>query len=139
MKRNQGIEEYLNKLSAVPKINYSLWKATKRLTRPQTHHPPIRKQDRNWVRSEKEKAETFAVHFSKVFKPNPREITLEEEDRLLSDDITPDILDTSTRPFIINEVKAVIKYLNPKKALSYDLIINQILQTLPEMGIKYIT
>jgi len=91
----------------------------------------------------KKKRQKYSLHFSKVFKPNPREITLEEEDRLLSDDITPDTLDTSTRPFIINEVKAVIKYLNPKKALSYDLIIsqsiNQILQTLPEMGIKYIT
>jgi len=36
-------------------------------------------------------------------------------------------------------VKAVIKYLNPKKSSDYDLITNQILQKLPEMGIKYIT
>jgi len=36
-------------------------------------------------------------------------------------------------------VKVVIKYLNPKKALSYDLITNKILEKLPEIGIKYIT
>jgi len=35
IKRNQGIEEYL---SATPETNYSLWKATKKLKRPQIHH-----------------------------------------------------------------------------------------------------
>jgi len=36
-------------------------------------------------------------------------------------------------------MKAVIKNLNPKKALGYDFINNQILQKLPEIGIKFIT
>jgi len=36
-------------------------------------------------------------------------------------------------------MKAVIKYLNPKKAPGYDFITNQILQKLLEMGIKNIT
>jgi len=31
-------------------------------------------QEGSWARSEKEKAETFVEHLSKVFKPNPREI-----------------------------------------------------------------
>jgi len=35
-------------------------------------------------------------------------------------------------------MKAIIKYLNPKKVLGYDLITNKILQKVPEMGIKYI-
>jgi len=68
MDRNQEIQKYL---SVTPETNYSLWKATKRLKRPQTHHP-IKKQHGNWARSKKEKTETFAEHFSKVFKPNPR-------------------------------------------------------------------
>jgi len=46
---------------------------------------------------------------------------------------------TPTKPFSINEVEAVIKDLNPKKAPGYDLITNQILQKLSKMGIKYIT
>jgi len=75
----------------------------------------------SWARSEKEKAETFAENLSKVFKPNSREITLEKENRLLFDDTTPATQDTSIRPFIVNEVKAVIKHLNPKKALDYNL------------------
>jgi len=43
LERNQRIQEYLGKLSTTPETNYSLWEATKRLKRPQTHHPPIRK------------------------------------------------------------------------------------------------
>jgi len=88
---------------------------------PETYHPSIM----SWVRSEKEKAETFAEDLSKVLKSNSREITLKKENRLLFDDTTPATQDTSIRSFIVNEVKAVIKYLNPKKALDYNL--NQIL------------
>jgi len=36
------------------------------------------------ARNEKEKAETFANHLSKIFKPNSREIIQEEENRLFS-------------------------------------------------------
>jgi len=63
-----------------------------------------------------------------------------EENRLLSDNTIPA---TPQGPFFRresrSEVKAVIKYRNPKKAPSYDLITNQILQKLSKMGIKYIT
>jgi len=83
MQRNQGIQEYLSKLSVTPETNYSVRKAIKKLKRPQIYHPPIRKQDGSWARREKEKAENFAEHLSKIFKPNPREITQEEENRLL--------------------------------------------------------
>jgi hypothetical protein len=56
---------------------------------------------------------------SKVFKPNPREIILEEENKLLSDAITATILDKS---FIVKEMRVVIKNLNSKKAPSYDQV-----------------
>jgi len=39
----------------------------------------FRKQDGSWVKSEKERAEIFAEHFSKIFKPNSKEITQQEE------------------------------------------------------------
>jgi len=59
-----------------------------------------------------------------------------EGNKLFSDMILV-TLDTFITPFIISEVKTIIKYLNPKKALGYDLITNQILWKLPEIGIKY--
>jgi len=39
----------------------------------------------------------------------------------------------------MKEVRAVIKNLIPKEVPSHDLLINKILQKLPEMGIRYIT
>jgi hypothetical protein len=48
------------------------------------------------------------MRFSKIFKPNPREITLEEENKLLSDNITS-TLHTTKRPFTIKEVRVSIK------------------------------
>jgi len=47
--------------------------------------PLIRKQDENWARSEEEKKQKPS-HLFKVFKLNPRNITQEKENRLLSDD-----------------------------------------------------
>jgi len=43
--KNQGIQRYLSELSPSAETNYSLWKATKRLKRPQTQFPFIRKQN----------------------------------------------------------------------------------------------
>jgi len=66
----------------------------KSLKRSQTRHSPIKKKDGSWARSQDERAETFAEHLSKVFKPNLREITQKEENRLLSNDtilVTQDI------------------------------------------------
>jgi len=42
------------------------------------------------------------------------------------------------KPFIVNEVRAAIRILNPKKAPGYDLINNQILQKLLEKSIRFI-
>jgi len=59
-----------------------------------------RNQPRSWARSKEEKAEIFAVHLSKVFKPNSREeVTLEEKNRLLSDDTIPATLNAFTKHF----------------------------------------
>jgi len=52
----------------------------------------------------------------------------------------PLLCDNLTKSFTIKEVKAIIRNMNPKKVMGYDLkYCNQILQKLPEMGIKYIT
>jgi len=57
--RNQGIQ--LSELSLSAETNYSLWKTTKRLKRPQIQFPPIRKQDGKWARNDEEKAEVFTA------------------------------------------------------------------------------
>ena len=83
--RNQGIQNYLRSLNMSATSNYSLWKATKKFKCPQQQFLPIKKQDGNWARSDQEKAETFASHLTKVFTPNPRVISQEEEIALLAE------------------------------------------------------
>jgi len=53
------------------------------------------------------------MHFFRVFEFNPREITLEEENKLLSEPVK---MDVSARPFTVKKVRAAIRELNPKKA-----------------------
>jgi len=79
------------------------------------------------------------VHLSKVFEPYPREIIIGEEKKLLMDTNTPAQMAVPAMPFTINEVRAAIKVLNPKKAPGYDLITNQVLQKLLEKDIRFIT
>jgi len=43
--RNQGIQRYLSELSPSAETNYSLWKATKRLKRPQIQLQPISRME----------------------------------------------------------------------------------------------
>jgi len=55
-----------------------------------------------------------------------------EENRLLSDVNTPAQQEIAlTRFFTVEELRAAIRILNPKKAPSYNLISNQVLQKLP--------
>jgi len=71
IEKNQGIQEYLNKLSATLETNYSLWKAKNISNRRYITRLSGSRTRAEGARSEKEKVETFAEHFSKVFKPKP--------------------------------------------------------------------
>lgn len=58
--RNQGIQEYLQNLSATQASDYTLWKATKRLKQPEIPITPVHSPDGKWARSANEKADAFA-------------------------------------------------------------------------------
>jgi len=68
--KNQGIFNYLQKLSTGKDSSYSLWKATKRITRPIVNAPPIRKLDGTWARSNQKKADLHVDHLESVFQPH---------------------------------------------------------------------
>jgi hypothetical protein len=67
--KEETFQTYLQSLTATDDTDYSLWKATKRLKQPTQRIPPIRKTDQTWARNAKEKANDFAAHLEKVFKP----------------------------------------------------------------------
>jgi hypothetical protein len=66
--RNESFRYYVSHLSP---DDHTIWKATKKINRPITPIPPIRKQDQSWARSNEEKANTFAHHLAQVFMPLP--------------------------------------------------------------------
>jgi len=70
--------------------------------------------------------------------PHLRELTINEEKKLLMDINTSAQMTAPAMPFTVNEVRAAIRVLNPKKEPGYDLIINRALQKLPEKGIRFV-
>ena len=72
--KNDCFQKYLVNLSLTADSNYSLWKASRKLTRPPQISPPIRRSQGGWVRSPIEKANLFAKHLYNVFKPHSSKI-----------------------------------------------------------------
>jgi len=66
---NESFEKYVSNLK---RGDSSIWKPIKYMRKPKTTSPPIRKYSTPpgpWAKSDKEKAELFAEHLSKVFSP----------------------------------------------------------------------
>jgi len=57
---------------------------------------------------------------------------------LLTDINTPAKMIVPAKFFTVKEVRATIRILNPNKVPDYDSITNQVLQKLPEKGIRFI-
>ena len=57
-----SISSYLQNLTDDKDKNYSLWIATKKIKRPITSVPPIRKDMGSWARDNKQKAKVFAEY-----------------------------------------------------------------------------
>jgi len=70
----------------------------------------------------KKRSKYLLYTFPRSLSLKPREITLEEGNKQLSDIITAATLDTPIKCFTIKKMRSVIK--NPKKVLDYNLIIN---------------
>lgn len=138
--KNQEIQLYLSKLSSTASTDYSLWKATKKLKQPKAHFPPIRMVNGNWARSNKEKADTFAIHLTKVFQPFPPEQQQEDAEFGVRQFLeSPCQMSPPIAEFLKNDITKTINNLNLHKAPGYDLITSKILKELPEIGLDYIT
>jgi len=136
--KNERFQEFTSNLSPTEASDYSLWKATKYLKRPQIYIPPILKNDGSWAKDCKDKAETFASYFEAVFKPHNLNSNIEHDIHEFND--SPNQLDMPIKPFTPSDINKVIKYdLNAKKAPGYDLITGTVLKELPRKGIVLLT
>lgn len=64
------VGDYLISLGPQADTDYSLWKATRKFKQPVVHVSPLRNSQGQWVRSNNEKAETFAQYLATVFQPH---------------------------------------------------------------------
>lgn len=136
--KNERFAEHTSTLTSTNASDYSLWKATKHIKRPQIPIPPILRHDGTWARSSAEKAETFASFFKEVFKKN--DIASDVEQDILEFLDSPNQLEMPIMSFTPTEVNKVIqKGITSKKAPGYDLITGQVLKELPRKGIVLLT
>ena len=127
----KSFHNFVESLDTTKEANYSLWKVAKATRKSPSYVPPLRTPT-SWARSDDHKAETFADHLENTFQPND-----------IHSDITPttELHDEShlIKFFSPNEVKAVIKKLNPKKAPGHDLLSARMLKELPRKAVVMIT
>jgi hypothetical protein len=118
--------------------DHSLWKATEKFKRSTIAIPPIRKQDRSWTRTNKEKTNLFAEYLATVFTPNNKNNNNNEGDveTFLNASCQLSLL---IRAFTPTEVRNIINLLNPHKAPGYDLITGALLKNFPRKAIVLLT
>lgn len=137
--KNEAIKNHIINLTATEITDYSLWKATRQLKRPQQHISPIKMNNGKWARTDKEKAKTFAEHLQNTFMPYPPEISEAENSEITNFLDTPLQMDLPIKKFKVSEVKDTINKLNPKKTPGYDMVTGKLVKELTIKGITYIT
>lgn len=138
--KNAATKKYVEKLTATEATDYSLWKATSKLNRTQTHIPPIKMANGKWSRTDKEKVMCFADHLYSTFSPYPADCTSTEEDEISTFLDSPLQMSLPIKKFSIHEVKSAIqKDINPKKTPGYDKVNGTIIKELSENGKKFVT
>ena len=138
--KNDSIQDYLLNLDNNRETDYSLWKATRKLKRPQQHIPPIKKVNGKWANSDKDKAMTFAEHLQNTFTPYQQDIDDTENNEIIDYLQSPLQMNLPIKNFTVREVeRTIFKEINPNKAPGYDKIGGKLLMELTEKGIRYIT
>jgi hypothetical protein len=106
-KGNSSVQQYSTNLTPTAETNYSLWKATRKLKRPQQHIPPICKADNTWARYDIQKADTFAEHLETVFRPHPASQPSTSEITILPHLTTPYQMATQVQKIRVQEVENI--------------------------------
>ena len=110
--------------------NYSVWKASRKLTRPPQIIPLIRRPQGGWARSPIEKANLFAKYLYNVFNLHSPKIAAVFTEYLHS----PFQMSPPIESFTSVEIIELIRRLNPRKSPGHDLICNKAIKELLMKG-----
>ena len=103
-----SMQKYLTELSNDKVSNYSLWKATKSSNRPQVQIPPLKIDNANWAKSNKQKVDHFAKHLRETFSSHDSCVNT-------SNDVVEHLYDETIAVYSANEVKFFINQLKLKQ------------------------
>jgi len=135
--RNVNNDTFAHYLTFLSLKDNTLWKAKKRLKRPQIMIPPLRNADGSWAKNDDDKAKTFAVHLQQVFTPhhllNPTDAAIPAFQDV------PSQMSLPIKPFSPNEVVEANAHTNVSKTPGYDLISGKVLKELPKKAITVLT
>jgi len=120
--RNANNDSFAHYLTSLSPDDNSLWKATKRLRRPQVQIPQLRNADGSWAKSDDDKAQNLADHPRQVFTPHQLPTT--------TDATIPPFLDVPCQ-MSSKEVAKTIARTNVRKSPGYDRITGKVLKSYP--------
>ncbi len=128
---NESFQQYLTALSPSKDGDYSLWKASRRITKTTTTSIPLKNEAGEMVSDNLNKANLFASSLEEVFKPND-----------IKTDVVPYVtlggLDVIKHASPI-EVAEVLDKLKVKKTPGPDRVNADMLKNLSKKGIVYLT
>jgi len=134
--RNESFNNWTSSLTAE---SGSLWRATRSCLKQKTAQAPLKNSNGNWCKTDKEQADAFCSHLSKVFQPhndiNNNLLDTNIENSLFS----PLPLYLAPKPFSPNEVQYYIKSFPLKKSPGIDLITAEVARQLPKKAIIHLT
>lgn len=138
--KTDTMADFLVNLSATADSDYSLWKATKRLKRPQMHNSPLLLPDGSWARWDTDKVAAYATHFTTVFQSSTSP-TVTQTDAIINSFLrTPLAPQPAISPITIASLHDLIKHdIAPAKAPGYDLITGRVLKELPQVAVAFLT
>lgn len=134
--RNDNFSSWVSSLTSK---NGSLWKATRNCLKQKPINSPLKKEDNTWCKTDKEKAELFRSHLTKVFQPHHDMVNNAFEEHIENSLISPLPLYLPPKPFTPGELQYYIKLFPLKKSPGLDLITAEVARQLPKKAITHLT
>lgn len=134
-KLKNKLREYKNKIcndytQSINDGGKPVWSSVKKLL-SQPDEPYNIRLNNNWVKTDKEKAYTFAEHLDSVFTPFP-DCDKVHSDRIQSLLCVPRQCENVTKVFSPNEVFVCLRNMPSRKAPGFDKITGEIISRLPK-------
>ena len=135
--KEDELTQKLQNLTPNSDTDYSLWKELKQVARPIVRKDPLRADNGDWIKDDKQKAQEFRKHFENQFTPNAISKTQMDKIKEALDQPLPPI--ENIKFITKKEIVCQIKKLNVRKAPGPDGITSKTIKFLPPNGIALLT